>query len=199
MLEALPVDALPEGVPAGAADMPAPDRGTGGRFQPGNASAARGGHGKAGRSRLASSLGLAGRLPDAHAFRSYRASGEALRRATGASLASTIGGGVVGPLPSTLVASGALTLAWSRYFFDSAAAELGSGDPSKAPALVALAAKLSEASSRLFREAWEYTAREAEAARARPNQDPLARWARPGDGDDSTAGDDDTTGEDAST
>lgn len=173
VLECCPVDELPEGVPADARPDPAPERGPGGRFLPGNPSAARGGKAKAGRTKLAASLGLS-TLPNESELARYKAGAESLRRATTASLAKSVGGGEVGPLPGTLVASGSLTLAWSRYFFDEAARLLAT-DPARAATLAALGAKLSESSSRLLREAFEYASRESAIRKANtPPVDPLA-------------------------
>lgn len=190
VLEALPVDELPEGVPGDARTESPADRGAGGRFVPGNSSAARGGKARAGRTKLASSLGLS-TLPNESALSRYKAGAESLRRATTASLAASVGGGEVGPLPGSLVASGSLALAWSRYFYDEAA-RLVTTNPSQAATLAALGAKLSESSSRLLREAFEYAAREAEVRKAaQPCQDPLAAWTKPTLDETSEEADDD--------
>ena len=172
VLECLPCDELPAGVPAEAEPPTAPGRDPNGRFLPGNASAARGGRAKAGRTKLAASLGLS-TLPSASVLARYKAGAESLRRATTTSLAKSVGGGEVGPLPGTLVASGSLALAWSRYFFDQAAL-LAASNPTQAATFAGLGAKLSESSSRLLREAFEYAAREAEIRKAsEPRKDPL--------------------------
>ena len=115
------VDELPAGVPADARVETPQDRDRGGRFQPGNTLAKAGGIARKGKSRLAARLSLK-RLADDAEFRPYKASASAFRKAQCAELAKLVGGGVCGPGPSSIVASAALALAWSRYFSDAAAA-----------------------------------------------------------------------------
>ena len=105
-------------------------------------------------------------LPDESAFKPYRASAETFRRVTNTGLAASVGDGYCGPIPSSMVASAALALAWSRFFLDSAAG-CADADPSEAAKMVDRGTKLAEASSSLVRQAHEYTAKEAEARRAR--------------------------------
>lgn len=161
ILETLPIDELPEGVPADTRTTSPSDRGPRGRFAAGNALAALGGRAKAGTSKLARRLGLTV-LPEDSAFRSYKSSAETFRRVTSASLAASVGGGYCGPIPSSMIASAALALAWSRYYLD-AAATLLEVDPSGAAKMVDQGTKLAEASSSLVRQAHEYAAREAVA------------------------------------
>jgi hypothetical protein len=81
-----------------------------------------------------------------------------------------VGGGVCGPAPSSLVASAALQLAWSRYLSDRAATD---GDPE----LALKASRLAEASRQSLLAAHELAAKEALArAKTRGPVDPLAKW-----------------------
>jgi hypothetical protein len=181
ILETLPVDELPVGLPADTRPESPNDRGEGGRFAPGNALAVRGGAAKAGKSRLAQRLGLSDELPDTSAFKPYKASAETFRRVTNAGLAASVGGGYCGPIPSSMVASAALALAWSRYFLDSAA-KLAEVDPVSAAKMVDQGTKLAEASSSLVRQAHEYAAKEAIARQKRRGPiDPLAEYMTEGD------------------
>jgi hypothetical protein len=171
-IETLPVDELPVGVPADVRPVSPGDRGVGGRFAPGNALARIGGKSRAGSVRLARRLGLR-ELPEGAAFAPYRASAVAFRRAQCAALAANVGGGICGPAPSSVVASAALQLAWSRYLSDLAAEE---GDSAMALA----SSRLADASRQNLLAAHELCAREAEA---RP-VDPARAW--PGYGEDHT-------------
>jgi hypothetical protein len=124
-VEVLPPDELPVGVPADARPGSPFDRGEAGRFARGNGLARSGGLAKRGTSRLTARLGLP-TLPDGDAFAAYRRAAATFRRVQCADLSRTVGGGMWGPGPSSVVASAALTLAWNRYFSDQAAA---TGDP----------------------------------------------------------------------
>lgn len=175
-IEVLPADELPGGVPDGArADSPS-DRGEAGRFARGNSLARVGGRARAGKTRLADRLGLR-RLADDAAFAPYRASAVSFRRAQCAELARTVGGGYCGPAPSSLVASAALQLAWSRYLSDVAAE---TGDPD----LALQASRLAADSRQSLLAAHELCAREASA---RPKQPAALPWADEKD-DDGAAG-----------
>jgi hypothetical protein len=163
----LPVDELPAGVPADTGPESPTDRAEGGRFAPGNSLARVGGHAKKGKTRLVDRLGLQTLADDAD-FRPYKAAAVAFRRAQCADLARTVGAGVCGPAPSSMVASAALQLAWARYLSDLAAM---TGD-----AEVALrASKLSDASRQNLLAAHELCAKEA-AGRPKTNRDPLAGY-----------------------
>ena len=78
------------------------------------------------------------------------------RRVQCAELARTVGGGVCGPGPSSIVASAALALAWSRYFSDLAAT---TGDAE----LAMRSARLGEVSRQHLLASHELVAREATA------------------------------------
>ena len=155
VLETLPVEELPVGLPAPARSVSPDDRGERGRFAGGNSLASAGGKARAGTTRLADRLGLQ-TLPDDSAFAPYKRAAVSYRRATCAAIASTVGGGVCGPIPSSMVASAALALAWARYFSDTAAA---TNDVD----LAMRATKQSESASALVRQAHEYAAKEATA------------------------------------
>jgi hypothetical protein len=161
---------LPDGVPADARIESPNDRGDGGRFAPGNSLAVKGGHAKRGKAKLTARLGLA-RLPDSAPFAAYAKSAATFRRVQCAELARTVGGGVCGPGPSSIIASAALALAWSRHFSDLAAT---TGDHE----LAMKAIRLGDQSRQALLTAHELCAREAEA-RPRGPIDPLAAWRDP--------------------
>ena len=168
-IEVLPVDELPAGVPADALKESRPTHDARGKFTKGNALARLGGQARRGKTRLAERMGLA-KLPEGSAFRPYKAAAVSFRRAQCAELARTVGGGVCGPAPSSLIASAALQLAWSRYLGDVAATE-GDAD------LALKASRLAEASRQSLLAAHELCAREAEARAARrPAGNPLAAF-----------------------
>jgi len=169
-VEVLPADELPAGTPASARSASPTDRGKAGRFAPGNALARVGGRATAGKSRLASKLGLRS-LPEGSAFGPYKAAASSFRRAQFAALASSVGGGYCGPAPSSVVASAALALAWSRYLGDMAA-ETGDAE------LALRAARLGEVSRQHLLAAHELCAREAQARPQAPI-DPLAAYRLP--------------------
>jgi hypothetical protein len=73
-----------------------------------------------------------------------------------------VGGGYCGPAASTIVASAALALAWSRFFSDKAA-KTGDAD------LAMRSARLGETSRQHLLAAWEVCAKEAQS---RPKKAP---------------------------
>ena len=152
-VEVLPPDELPDGVPGDARKESPRDRGEAGRFARGNSLARAGGHAKRGKSRLTARLGLS-TLPEGDAFAPYRRAAATFRRVQCAELARVVGGGVCGPGPSSVVASAALALAWSRYLSDQAAA---TGDAD----LAMRSARLGETSRQHLMAAHELVAREA--------------------------------------
>lgn len=158
-IEVLPADELPVGVPGDAGEERPTDRGAGGRFAPGNGLARRGGQARAGKTKLADRMSLTP-LSGGAAFRPYKRAAVSFRRAQCAELARTVGGGICGPAPSSLVASAALQLAWSRYVSDRAAE---SGDPD----LALKASRLAEASRQSLLAAHELCAKEAIARGSR--------------------------------
>ena len=160
----MPADELPVGVPADGRHPSPGDRGEGGRFAAGNSLARHGGAAKRGKARLAARLGLSSLSAD-QPFFSYRASASTFRRVQCAELARTVGGGVCGPGPSSIVASAALALAWSRYLSDVAAT---TGDAEMA--LRAL--RCADQSRQMLLTAHELCAREALARQAAHPIDP---------------------------
>jgi hypothetical protein len=161
-VETAPVDELPEGVPDDARSASPRDRGAAGRFAAGNTLARQGGRAKRGKSRLTARLGLA-ELPDDSTFAPYRRAAATFRRVQCSELARSIGGGVCGPAPSSIVASAALALAWSRWTSDQAAA---TGDPD----LAAKALRMADTSRQMLLTAHELAAREAKARLDDPDQ-----------------------------
>jgi hypothetical protein len=107
-------------------------------------------------------------IPGGSEFRPYKAAAVSFRRAQCVSLAASVGGGFCGPAPSSMVASAALQLAWSRYFSDQAA---DGGDSE----LALTASRLADASRQNLLAAHELCAREA-MARPKPKHDPLAAF-----------------------
>lgn len=166
-IEVMPADELPAGVPDVARRESPTDRGEAGRFAAGNTLARLGGKARRGKTRLAERMGLRG-LPEGSAFRPYKAAAVSFRRAQCAELARTVGGGICGPAPSSMVASAALQLAWSRYLADTAAEQ---GDPD----LALTASRLADASRQNLLAAHELCAKEAQA-RPRAPVDPLAAF-----------------------
>jgi hypothetical protein len=169
-VETLPADELPRGLPDDARSEHPNDRGEGGRFADGNSLARHGGRAKRGKSRLTARLGLAN-LPDDSTFAPYRRAAATFRRVQCSELARTVGGGVCGPGPSSIVASAALALAWSRWTSDEAA-RIGEPD------LAVKALRMADTSRQMLLTAHELCAREAQS-RPRPLADPLARWMPP--------------------
>lgn len=169
-IEVMPVDELPAGVPGDArAECPG-DRGPLGKFAPGNSLARAGGHARRGKTRLADRLGLKTLANDA-AFKPYKASAVSFQRAQCTELARTVGGGVCGAGPSSLIASAALQLAWSRYLSDLAAVE---GDEE----LALKASRMANDSRQNLLAAHELCAKEAQARPSAP-RDPLAGYLSP--------------------
>jgi len=154
-IETTPADELPDGLPADADAVSRSAAAERGRFAGGNQRSVLGGLAKRGKSRLTARLGLAA-LPNDSAFGPYRRAASTFRRVQCAELARTVGGGVCGPGPSSIVASAALALAWSRYLSDVAAAN---GDAETAMRAV----RLGDASRQSLLTAHELCAREAEA------------------------------------
>lgn len=173
-VEVLPPDELPEGMPVDAGADGRTAAIEAGRFAPGNRRSVLGGRAKRGKSRLTARLGLS-TLAEGDEFRPYRQAAATFRRVQCSELARTVGGGVCGPGPSSVVASAALALAWSRYFSDLGAS---SGDAE----LAMRSARLGETSRQHLLAAHELCAREA-TARPRVPADPLAAWRSPPTGE----------------
>lgn len=160
-IEVLPVDELPAGVPGQTrVDSPS-DRGADGRFARGNGLATVGGKANAGQSRLAHRLRLGEAFADPR-FEPYARAARCWRNAHLGQLSATVGGGLVGPGPSSVVASAALQLAGSRYAFEVL------GD-------IELGSKLANDSRQNLLAAHELCAREA---KSRPKESPQQALTR---------------------
>jgi len=153
-VEVLPANELPAGVPAPAREQSPSDRGKRGKFARGNTLASAGGRSRAGKTRLATQLGLSSVVSDP-TFRQYKTAAEAFKRAQVASLAQSVGAGYVGPGPASIVASASLQLAASRWCFDRGEHQLGS--------------KLANDSRQNLLAAFELVAKEA---KAKPRRNP---------------------------
>jgi hypothetical protein len=155
-IEVPPVDELPEGVPAPEQPPPlaptGPERDAAGHFLPGARSAqSRGGRALAGLSKLARTIGATDAETSA-AFKPYQRLAVAFRKSHVQSLAQTVGGGLCGAAPASMVESAALQLAASRFLFDTA-----DGDSKK----LKLASQLANDSRQNLLAAYELCAKEA--------------------------------------
>jgi hypothetical protein len=164
-VETLSADELPAGMPAHAGAVSRAASAESGPFAEGNQRSVMGGYAKRGRVRFATRLGLS-TLPEGNAFAPYRRSAASFRIAQCGELARNVGGGVCGPGPSSIVASAAIAIAWSRFLSDQAAA---TGNV----ALAVMALRAADMSRQMLLTAHELCAREA-AARPKPAVDPLA-------------------------
>ena len=172
-IEVFPPNELPLGVREPERVDTRAERAPDGRWLPGcKGTGAIGGRANAGKARLTNRLGIAVEV-DGSEFKPYRRAAASFRRIQCHELARTVGGGYCGPAASTVVASAALALAWSRYFSDKAAA---TGDPDMAMR----SARLGETSRQHLLAAWEICAKEAQT---RPKQrlDPLDAFMPKGD------------------
>jgi hypothetical protein len=159
-VEVMPPDELPDAVPADAVPLTGVVRRQNGTVLTSEAARAlgrRGGLKKAGRVRLARSLGIEG-LERLEAFAPYRRSAAAFRRHHCRDLARQAGG-ELGAGPSSMVASAALQLAASRFVF-AQASETGDAN------LFKVASSLSNDSRQNLLAAYELAIREAQARRA---------------------------------
>lgn len=155
-IEVLPVDELPDGIPAPA--RPAPARDASGKFLPSDGTSAlarEGGKARAEALQLAQLLGL-WEPPEGHEFAPYARLGREWRDAHMSQLAATVGGGSVGPGPASVVSSAALQLGASRYLSDLGAR---TGDAK----MLLDASRLADASRQNLLAAHELCAKEAQA------------------------------------
>lgn len=124
VVEVLPIDELPAGVPALNA-APRPARDASGRYQAGHpltvAAARAAGRSRARHTALGNTLGVRSSDPE---WLKLKGQAEAFRRAQVRVLRETIGGGQCGPAAASCVASAALALAGSRLAFDRGELEL---------------------------------------------------------------------------
>ena len=153
-----PLNELPAPVPAGPDPITRRPDGTVSSSSAAKALGVRGGAAKAARARLVSALGLATVAADS-AFAPYRAAGDDWVRAHLADLARQCGG-IVGPGPSSIVASAGLQLAASRFIADKAVGV--DGDPKQ----LQLASSLANDSRQNLLAAFELAAREAKVRAA---------------------------------
>lgn len=116
-VEVLPVDELPAGVPASADGVSRSAAIERGKFAEGNRRSVLGGRASAGQCRLAHRLNLGDSFADPR-FATYARSAKVWRNAQLRQLSATVGGGFVGPGPSSIIASAALQLAASRFAFE---------------------------------------------------------------------------------
>lgn len=166
-VEVLPADELPDPVPsqmpAGASIVHGPDH----RFAPGNTAASLGGLAKRGKVSLVASLGLAD-IDKLEAFRPYARKAASFRRAHCGEL-SALAGGVCGSGPSSMVASAALQLAFSRFLFDRGAVAGNIDD-------IKTASKLADSSRQNILAAYELAVREGQRRRQGEKLDPIAAF-----------------------
>lgn len=155
-VEVLPPDELPAPVPAKPAPLNRRPDGTVRDSASAKALGARGGRAKRVRAALVSALGLS-KLDETTDFAPYRSAGDAFLETHITALA-TQAGGIVGPGPSSIVASAAVQLAASRFFSDKAST---TGDAT----LFSLASSLANASRQNLLAAYELAVREAKARR----------------------------------
>jgi hypothetical protein len=155
-LEVLPADELPNGVQVDVQDASTSERKANGTWTKGaRTDQAKGGHSRAGVTRLARRMGLAG-IDSDPTFAPYRRAAADFRRTHVTGLARSVGGGFCGPAPASIIASAAWQLAASRFLFDTA-----HGDVDKLTA----ASKLANDSRQNLLAAHELCAREATARR----------------------------------
>lgn len=152
-----PPDELPLGVQAPPHAEAGDERRADGRFAKGTRTAqSKGGKARKEGTALASRLGLSA-LSAEDGFAPYKKAAVTFKRVHCASLAASVGGGICGSGPSSIVASAALALAASRYLYDTA-----NGDAGK----LAQAARLADSSRTALLTAHELAAREAQARAA---------------------------------
>jgi hypothetical protein len=168
VVETLPADELPAGVPAPT--PPAAERDDSGEFRSGpgtSAMAAAGGRARAEAERFRRLLGLI-ELDEAHEYAPYLRLAHEHRDAHATAVAASVGGGQLSPGVASIIASASLALAASRYMYDLGAKTCD-------PRLLGQAAQMAERSRSALLTAHELAAREAAA---RPAADD-APWMHP--------------------
>jgi hypothetical protein len=171
MVEVLPANELPAGVPAPSVSPHKAVHGPRGQFVPGETAkriGALGGAARAEQRRLASLLGRIS-LPEEHPLYGYRRDASDWRDAHLRRLAQTVGGGEVGPAVQAIVSSSALQHAASRWLMDQFALKLDH-------ALALAASKLADSARQGILAAHELCAREALSRRAQVRADPQAAF-----------------------
>lgn len=160
-IEVMPADEALAGVPAPARRAPARD--TNGRLLPGASAsefARQGGIAARESKQLARLLGLS-EVDESHPWHPYYRLAREWRDNHMSTLAQTVGGGVVGPGPASIVSSAALQLAASRYLSDRGALN---GDAK----MLLEASRLADASRQNLLAAHELCAKEAIARPTKP-------------------------------
>lgn len=166
VVETAPADELPAGVQAEPQAEGTAERDAKGRWRKGTRTAqSKGGKARNGKTRLADKLKLAPVTADP-AFAPYLKDAEAFKRRHVTDLAQQVGGGYCGPGPSGIIASAALQLAASRYFFDQVAV-------CPDPDLALKASRLADSAKQALLTAHELCAREAKARPKPSNQERL--------------------------
>ena len=168
------LDEMPKGVPGSAHEERPEDRARKGAFAPGNTLASLGGKARKNQTRLADRLGIA-TLAATSAFQPYKRAAATFRKHQACELARNVGGGICGAGPSSLVATAALQLAWSRYLSDLAAETFD-------PSMAIQASRLGDASRQSLLAAHELCALEAKARATRSSGSPVP-WLLPAEGE----------------
>lgn len=170
MIEVLPADELPDGLPAPAG--PPGNRDELGRFSQGAAASEAGRRGAIAKQESQSLKRLMGlkEPPEDHWYRPYYKLSREWRDGHIAELAATVGGGRVGPGPASIVSTAALQLAAARHIFDTAMTAPGLTEAQRAD-LILKASRLGDSSRQNILAAHELTVREAEA---RAKQQPIS-------------------------
>lgn len=168
VVETLPPDELPAGVPGPVGPAPPkPERDAAGRVLPGESArtlAQAGGKAKAEASKFARLMGLAV-LPEDHPYRPYIRLAREHRDDHAAEIAQSIGGGKLSPGVVGLLASASLALAASRYLYDEGA-RLGDVK------LLGAAANMADKSRTALLTAHELAAREAQIRKQNERDNP---------------------------
>lgn len=154
VIETLPADELPAGVPAPA--RPAADRSERGEFAPGPGTsgiARLGGLAAAESRKFARLLGVV-EFDESHVYAPYMRLAREHRDDHGSELAQRVGGGQLSAGVSSIVASASLALAASRFLYDQ-------GALTGSAALLVQAARLADQSRTALMTAHELAAREA--------------------------------------
>ncbi len=170
-IEVLPADELPAPVPAEPVQPARRPDGTIADSEAARELGRRGGLAKAKSVRLVTSLGL-GKLNENSAFASYRKGAEEFHTFHVEALAYQAGG-IVGPAPNTMIATAALQLAVSRYYFDRFHETLAMEDSK-------MASNQGDASRQNLLAAYELAVKEANARKAAaPPVNALDAWMSP--------------------
>lgn len=162
-VETAPADELPAGVQGPVQAEAREERTADGRWRAGTRTAqSLGGKSRKDQALLAARVGFSA-IVSSPAWRPYQRLAAAFRLQHCRQLAASVGGGVCGSGPSSIVASAALALAASRFLYDTAA-----GDPD----MLVKAARLADSSRQSLLTAHELAAREARSRLASSDAPP---------------------------